>query len=330
MALNFFFSSASSEPDYTIFSTSKQGASLLKDTLGELGLPVKAFYAKIDASASVHDVFIVIEPSYMPAEEISDMLDWVERGGRMVFLGNDALRSRLLLDVSSRNGEANGEFNGLTLHYLGLGQIAMGNFEGVLNGALMEDSSSGIAVASVLSGWERFSVYFNEYYHGYVYSENTWQQLPQGLKAVGLEVAIASLFLFWHLGKRLGKPIPLYEEIERDENEYHKALANLQRNAGMGTIAIEDLYKSFIRKCARAFHVDEAYARKNLKKLWADHSLSGLDKIDDLIAASDAEFSNSKKMSRKRLMHAASSIERLEAFLLKRSKKKRSTAFYKI
>jgi hypothetical protein len=35
------------------------------------------------------------------------------------------------------------------------------------------------------------------------------------------------LLLIWHVGKRFGKPVPAYEETEREENEQVRALARL-------------------------------------------------------------------------------------------------------
>jgi len=87
------------------------------------------------------------------------------------------------------------------------------------------------------------------------------------------QLAIIAALIIWRLGKRFGEPIPFYEEIEREENEHIKALANLYQKSRAAEYVLTNNRERFIKGCSRAFHVSEPYARDNLYMLWRESSL---------------------------------------------------------
>ena len=78
-----------------------------------------------------------------------------------------------------------------------------------------------------LDAWQADRIWFAEYYHGYRTRETLVTQLPDVVKYATAQLVLITFVMVGWLGKRFGKPVPYYEEIEREENEHIKALAKL-------------------------------------------------------------------------------------------------------
>jgi hypothetical protein len=301
-------------PDYTVFSAGQRGASLLFDTLRQLRYPVYAGYTPIDENAGINDVYILIEPdeTFFRAE-VYDALNWVRRGGCMIFL-EDRFR---LPEGYLRDAKAAASYEDFTVYQLGLGEIVIAGSERILNERLMNDSAAGQIVAGFLNSWGGNRIYFGEYIHGYRNARDQW---PASLRIFALQIALAAAALIWFLGKRLGRPIPYYEEIERDENEYCKALANLYRVAGQGNAALDGYYQDFVRKCARAFHVDARYAEENLTALWRENKLPHPERLAEIQNAAQAErFNTRRSFQKKQLLRRLRDIQEMETIVRRSS-----------
>jgi hypothetical protein len=317
LALNVFLggSGEGSQPEWTSLSSGENGTSLLYDCLKEMGFKVFPGYSKISMSSGIHDVHIVIHPSSVTGEELQSMLDWVGRGGRMIYMDDEAGIASIEALILEEFFPSRRSYGNLIVAECGLGQIALGRAELVSNINLMNNSSAGQSIASILNSWEKTGIYFSEYYHRIYDSGNAWRTLPSSLKALVYQLALLAALIVWHLGKRFGKPVPLYEEIERDENEFLKALANLYRKAGMGSIIFESFHSVFIANCARAFHVDEAYARENLALLWVQNNLENTDALQRILSVSPEKFNGSAFFARRRLASALADISKCESAL---------------
>lgn len=213
------------ESEYTSFSSQPNGVSLLYDTLRQMQFPVAAGYTPVGAESAAKDVYLVIRPDdpSPSAMIIEDMLAWVRRGGRLIYLDNE---SPSLMD-SALSTYASSEWGTLSHYSVGLGEVITGYAEDVVNQSLMNDSLYGSMLAYVLEAWEADHIWFAEYYHGYRVSDNFFARLPAPVKLVVYQMIILAAAYAWYKGKRFGKPVPYYEEIERGENEHIKALARL-------------------------------------------------------------------------------------------------------
>jgi hypothetical protein len=217
-------------PDYTAFSARPAGAGLLFDTLQYMGYPVFTGQAPVDNKADVNDIFIVIQPNNPPVSRdmAEEILRWVRRGGRMIFLDREY---PTVMDYALDGNPSAGTGN-FTHYRLGLGEVVTGRAEDILNGNLMRDSAGGFFLQTVLASWDGNRIWFSEYYHGYRTPDNFYTRLPLAVKLAGIQLVVITLLILWHMGKRFGKPVPYYEETERDENGHIRALARLYKAAG--------------------------------------------------------------------------------------------------
>jgi hypothetical protein len=214
-------------PDYTMFSTGKNGVSLLYDTLKHLGYPVAAGQNPVNENAYVNDVFIIIKPNNprVDAEAAERMLAWVRKGGRLIYLDGEFPNALdRALEKINIQPVLTGEMH---FYILGMGEIFTGNADFILNTRILNETKHGQFIEFVLYEWNAPTVWFAEYYHGYRKPENFYSHLPDVVKLALFQLVIITCAVVWHLGKRFGKPQTYYEEIEREENEHVKALANL-------------------------------------------------------------------------------------------------------
>jgi hypothetical protein len=306
---------ANREPDYTVFSTGENGAALLYDTLRHMGLPVYIGYTELDDRVSIHDVYIWMEPNSLSEKDVESALHWIERGGRLILLENGGYTE---LD-DYFNWEEAPTFGPFTHYRYGLGDVLTGDASPFLNGNLMKQSDNGQALVACLTQWNGSRIFISEWIHGYEYDDNTWTKLPGGLKIFVCQLALLALALVWFFGKRFGKPILYYEEIEREENEYIKALANLHRQAGHGAVVWEEYYGALIRTCARAFHTDVRFTAENLPSLWVEHHLPHPEWAVQIRDAVRTERWNTRKRSeRKQLTRWLMMIHQMESIVQRR------------
>jgi len=214
---------------YSSSSTGERGASLLFDTLRHMNYPVRASYRPLTRHTNTDYVYIIIQPRTPPItlEPAKELLEWVENGGRLIFLcrrySNTAIDE--VLNTNGRN------FGNFTLYRHGDGEVVTGSASIITNRILMENYSHGEAVQTTLERWnaERNieGIYFAEYYHGFHTPQNFVGRLPLVIRLILAQMVLISIIMIWHLGKRFGNPIQYYEEVEREENEYVRALARL-------------------------------------------------------------------------------------------------------
>jgi len=214
---------------FSSFTTSQHGASLLHDTLQHLGMPVRQSRRPLTQESCTNSVYVLIQP-HAPritpyiAEE---MLEWVRDGGRLIFLCTTHPYS-VFSHALGRPAQVMGDF---ALYRVGDGEVVTGRSRMVTNGILMNDHTHGQAIYSMLLRWdgerEIENIFFGEYYHGFHIAENFIGGLPLVIRLVLAQFVILAVVMVWHLGKRFGNPVPAYEEIEREENEYVRALARL-------------------------------------------------------------------------------------------------------
>ncbi|MCL2351086.1 MAG: hypothetical protein FWC55_00995 [Firmicutes bacterium] len=229
-------SGGSSQPEYTVFSTGEGGLSLLYDTLERAGCPVKTEYLPIDAGTGGADIRVVTQPlpSYADEAAQNDMLDWVYGGGSLIFLETPfptLLDDYFYDDIDGYMYDY--EYNGFYIYEYGDGYLVTADAARFVNSALMAGDPDGASLMEILDslGGAGVEVRFNEYYHGFDYGGNAWQQAPAVVKVIVVQAAAAAVLLVLRLGKRFGRPVPYYEDREREENEYVLALAAVYEKA---------------------------------------------------------------------------------------------------
>jgi hypothetical protein len=159
-----------------------------------------------------------------------DMLPWVRRGGRLIFLDREFPTVMDKAIGSSATFTAEREY--LRHYQIGMGHVITGRSDRILNKSLMENSFNGQLIQMNLHAMDADKIWFAEYYHGYRVEENFINQLPIAVRLAGLQLIIITAAVVWCVGKRFGKPMVYYEEVEREENEHVKALARLYIKTG--------------------------------------------------------------------------------------------------
>ena len=216
-------------PNYTSFSNGSHGVSLLYDTLRHMQYPVGALYRPVGETVSINNAVFIIQPTNprLNAEITENILNWVHRGGRLIYLEN---RQPTAMDRALEN-EYYTTFGSMRMYRLGMGEILTGRADTITNVNLMKDPIYGKGIAYILTRWNPEHIYFAEYYHGYRETAGTFRLLPLWLQLITVQLIISAIALIWHFGKRFGSPIPFYEEIEREENEQVLVLARLYKQA---------------------------------------------------------------------------------------------------
>lgn len=223
VAVLMVFDSAGDGPAFTSANVSRNGASLLFDTLRHMDYAVGVSRSPLSLRTNMDHVYIIIQPFSPPitrahAEEI---LEWVQNGGRLIFLHN---AYPTVFDTILEVGR---DIGGVYWYSVGMGEVVTGRAYQIANGYMMNNPSTGRMIESVLNRWDAEMIWFAEYYHGVSPSENFIDTLPLIVRLVLVQLGLVSFFAVWHLGKRFGRPIPYYEAVEREENEHIRALARL-------------------------------------------------------------------------------------------------------
>jgi len=214
-----------SGPAYAPYNTGEIGTSLFYDTLRRMGYPVGVGYAPLTRESDTRYAYILIQPynPYITAEMAEDMIDWVKGGGRLVFMHNTdpTVFDRLLVETPCRYV---GEYR---YYDIGTGSIVTGRSQPLTNRSLLADPTNAERLHGILTLWQAERIVFPVYYHGVHPPETMFSNLPLIIRLVIIQLGIATLALLWHSGIRFGKPVPAYEETEREENEHIRALARL-------------------------------------------------------------------------------------------------------
>jgi len=309
------------KPYYTIFNYKDMGTSLLHDTLNGMGYNVSPEYQLIGPDSDIHTIRIVIEPDYSYyyiADTDSDIYQFVNNGGRLISLTNQApyISKVFERDKGAALIAQNGEFK---LYSYGLGEIFIGPAN-ITNAELLINKESGYYVADVIQRWGDKNIYINEAYHGYMTEPEFWDVVPDYIKNTVYQLVIAGLFIILYLGKRFGRPVPYYEEIEREENEYLIALANVYNKAGNGYIIYETGLERFLKKAAAKFGiVHEGISQTRLSAIlseeWKERQLPHHDEFLEVLGYTEADFKTKRKSGRYRIHRAGLILDRLERCL---------------
>lgn len=228
LGVSYFLDTGDGTP-FSVRSTGERGASLIFDTLRNMGYPVRRSYRPLTADSDTENVYVVIQPHspHVNTSLANEMLEWVYDGGRLVFLCRTHPRSAIDREFNA-SGTPVGPF---TLYTHGAGAVLTGSSAHVENGVLMENHTNGQRIQRVLADWnaerEFAAIFFAEYYHGFHTPQNLVGRMPLVLRLILLQMVFLSIVGIWFFGKRFGNPVPYYEEIEREENEYVRALARL-------------------------------------------------------------------------------------------------------
>jgi len=306
------------KPNYTIFNYRQTGTSLLFDTLNEMGYSVLPEYEMINENSEIYTPRIVImpNPNYYLGTDV--LAEYVYNGGRVIYLPNRP--DVMTYHISTKGANVIYEKDEFILFEYGLGEILVGP-QMVTNEILLTNKTAGYYIADTLDYWQARNVLINEAVHGYLSEPDFWSAIPVYIKNAIYQFLIMAALIVLYLGKRFGRAVPYYEEIERGENEYLIALANVYNMAGDGYIAYETGLKAFLKKACDSFgliferegvNITNSIATEQIRAVWQKRSLPYYDELKELLGYNESDFKTKTITGRKRLVRARDILKRLE------------------
>jgi len=299
----FNFFEGLNSPPHTTFSTAKDGASLVYDSLRIMGYPVRRDTMFISAQRPVNNVQIVIAPAYFNEELREGMTDWVIRGGQLLFFdrATGANAGRGLLSNTVIDGAT--PVPGGTLYRIGLGTVFVGDANRITNISLFEtDGEYGQLIANLLETMDFVLIYFNEAYHGFNQNRTFFEILPLPLRLLGVQIGVIAVVVVLYKGRRFGKTAIYYEEEEREENEYVFTLSNLYMSVGLGSAAVSVYEKKFKKLAADYFGTVGEPDLYEIYELYKNENKESLGKLEYVISNHDTDFNTKRKKERAEFM----------------------------
>jgi len=221
IAVLHFFNNDTQGGVFTVSNTGVRGASLFFDTLQHMGYPVSVSRSPLTVDTSTSHMYVIIQPAFPPCGyKIEEILDWVERGGKLIFLQNSDSFRNLLPSTGTPVGD-------IWIHELGQGIVITGTANEITNYNLMNTADIGIQLHAIITHLNTDRIIFAEYYHIAPVGDNLFSRLPLIVRLVFIQLGLTSLIAIWYLGKRFGNPVPYHNEIEREENEHVHAVTRL-------------------------------------------------------------------------------------------------------
>ncbi|MGF7060052.1 hypothetical protein [Brassicibacter mesophilus] len=318
LSLNFTTDSHKIQKPYSILNKGKIGTSVFYETLKKLDYPVKLVVS--DIKQQKNSVQIVALSSSTSKLDINDdqIKEWIENGGKLIYLTDRLWED--ILDYGNKIDTYSINANTLGIVYsYGSGTIILGSTELIENKALTKDTEGAYWLLCQIDKLRYEHIAFNEYYQ---YSGNEkpslWRDTPNGIKAILFQLLIFGFIIIYYKGKRFGKPKPLYEEVERTENEFVYAVAALYKKGQCREIVLQSFYEELLIKAKGYFGKDVDIVRENLVELWENEKLPELSKVKKVYDFIGYEMNKGKKINSKKMLEMILIIEHLNRILERR------------
>jgi hypothetical protein len=286
-------------PDYSVINKSRNGYSILYESLSKLDSPVERTLEAVEKHET--DTIQLIPGSGYFDINSDEIKDWINKGGILVYLTTGNLH-----DIGyGIEGEKEGS---VTLYHYGKGLLMAADGSFFTNKSLAEGTSNAYQVLKQIYRQGDKRLFFNETYLFAAPEKPTlWDFVPVEARYILYQILLIIAAFFYYKGKRFGKPIPFYEEAERSENEYLYSAANLYRAANSFDIMLESFYKSLLK--------DLGPFNDNWLDCWERQNLPSFDKAKKVY-----EFMNNRKekLSTKEYIEMVTTIDQLRSILKKR------------
>lgn len=286
-------------PSYSMVNKSKMGLSVFYETLKELNYPVERSL-KILTSENEESVQIAVIGGDFDVND-QKVKNWIGSGGTLVFLTNEKYAN---IDYGV-TPEIKGS---ISLYKYPEGMLIVDNVDNLTNKALIEDTHYAYELLKVINDYSNKEIYFNEaHLYSSSSSKSLWDAIPTEFKYIIYQLLMVLATYIYYKGKGFGKPLPLYEEVERTENEYLYSAASLYRAAGAWGLMLDNYYKNFLKtiNCSNEDWIE----------YWENEKLPALDRAKVVF---DFINRNEAKASGKEYIQVVSTIEKLKKIYEKR------------
>lgn len=318
LSLNFSGDKNNEAIPYSVLNKGSKGTSVLYEAMKKLDYPVKLVLEKIE-NKNFSKIQIVVGSQSSSNFDINDekIRDWIMEGGKLIFLSDQWE----LIEVDygekkdafySLNDKKGSEF------YYKNGKFILGDSDLISNKTLTKDTEGAYWILETIDEWGYEAIEFNEFYQ-YLdpRKRSLWSDIPKGIKFIIYQIAFLIVAIIFYKGRRFGKPIPLYEEVERTENEYVYSVASLYRQARCWELVLENFYNDFLFEFEKMFGKDK-HTREEWIVIWEKEKLPKLNRAKDLHTFVNNELSHKENRRAKKYLEQISCIEQLKKILLKR------------
>jgi hypothetical protein len=288
-------------PPYTIDNKSEMGISVFYHTLRELNYPVKRTQETLE-SHDLSTIQVAAENYNFNINE-DKIKQWVQRGGIIVYLSPRSFHG-LEYDYVDE------QYPDMMIYKFQLGKVIWVNADYITNSVLAQDTSTAYRLLQEIDKNPYEKIYFNQS-HFITFDDgkkSLWGLIPMDIKFILYQMILVIIAFFYYKGRIFGKPIPLYDEVERTENEYLYSVSSLYRQAKCWDLMLESYYKSLLRQLRHSHETWLDY--------WENQGLPHLDKAQRV-----HKFMEQLKgrISAKESFQIIISIEQLKNSLKKRS-----------
>ena len=227
-------------PDYSVINKSNRGISIFYEALGDLGYNGERAMEPVGQENNNEIIVITGNYNYI-LEEGDEIHNWVAKGGMLFYLKEEGSSF-----LDSKSPEILEEY--FSLYLVGEGRILSVDPDYISNIALTEDIEPAYEIFTGLKDLEHKTIVFNEYYiYGGSEEKNLWESIPLGLKAILFQLVLALGAWYYHKGKTFGRPVPYYEEEERQENEYIYNTASIYRRVEAYDLMSQSYYNGLLK-----------------------------------------------------------------------------------
>lgn len=293
-------------PDYSTANKSSMGLSIFFESLKELKFPVEKTLKPV-TSQDTNSIQIVVPGGNFDINS-NEIKAWLNKGGILVHLAAQNLHFIEYDTLPEIKGK-------LMFYKYGRGMVIGADASKITNKALMENTDEAYELVSEIGNQGDKKVYFNEsHLFSTEISKTLWDYIPLWGRFIIFQLALCLAAFFYYKGKRFGKPVMLYDEVERSENEYLYSASSLYRQSKGYDLMALNYYKNLLKELGST--------NEEWIKLWEAESIPELNKAKLVY-----KFMNdiNPKKKQKEYMQIVSIIEQLTSIL-----KRRRDSYWKV
>ena len=305
---------------YSSYSPMADGTKAISLLLNETGL---TSHQLLDVVPDASGLMIVIEPEETVLEQDwEEIVDWVQLGNTLFLAGQQpfdlyqqlgfeselffhepkahhvssghALLSEvesLILTTGARLQQhdamnfAYGDDQGIFLAEIamGQGQIITLTQPNLLTNRYIGSGDNVVLFLNIVRTYGEENVWFNEFAHGFTWTEDVRDVLIWPLRFVLIQLALGLLLLYYYWGKRFGRPIPLQEDVAQDTNEYINSLANIYRQGRAKHLTFENIQHTFITDLTKYLGVRSSISTDELIRIFSERPWIDAKELQELL-----------------------------------------------
>lgn len=266
--------------DYSSYSAEDKGTKVLYLLAKEMGYDVNQ-YTRPARFLPDNATLVAIEPDMDILKgglEKKYLKAWIERGNVLFIISHD--KYDFIQELGGTGFEPFGLYDDDGSKYsLGKGCIISFFDSSFYLNSGVKDIYPGVQFIDALEEGKNKTVLFDEYLHGVGSGSNLWDILSFSSKLVVLQLLMALLIFIFMVSRRFGKPVVVFENVKRQENENLFALSNIYFKAKANSMALEIYLESLKLELAKflGFARDEWDDKDLIRAAKSDNTLKDIE-----------------------------------------------------